>query len=69
MSTVQNQIVKSRVLEKVLTRRNVLTVGILFNSISSLSAFSWLLQYSSYTKNLSFCKEKHSNLLIQTKLE
>lgn len=69
MSTVQSQISKSRVLEKVLTKRNALTVGILFNSISSLSAFSWLLQYSSYTKNLSFCKEKHIKLLTWIKLK
>lgn len=69
MSTGQSQTIQSRVLEKVLTSRNVLTVGILFNSISSLSAFSWLLQYSSYTKNLSFCKEKQSNFFIQTPLE
>lgn len=69
MSTGQSQTIQSRVLEEVLTSRNVLTVGILFNSISSLSAFSWLLQYSSYTKNLSFCKEKQSNFFIQTPLE
>lgn len=39
-----------------LTKRKARTVGILFSSTSSRRAFSWLLQYSSYTQNLSFCK-------------
>lgn len=39
-----------------LTKRKARTVGILLSSTSSRRAFSWLLQYSSYTQNLSFCK-------------
>lgn len=30
----------------------------MFSSTSSRRAFSWLLQYSSYTQNLSFCKTR-----------
>lgn len=41
-----------------LTNRKARTVGILFSSTSSRRAFSWLLQYSSYTQNLSFCKTR-----------
>lgn len=39
------------------TRRKVLMLGILFSSIRSRKAFSWLLQYSPYTEKLSFCKK------------
>lgn len=31
-------------------------LGILFSSIRRRRAFSWLLQYSPYTENLSLCK-------------
>lgn len=41
-----------------LTKRKARTVGILFSSTSNRRAFSWLLQYSSYTQNLSFCKTR-----------
>lgn len=36
-------------------------LGILFSSMRSRKAFSWLLQYSPYTEKLSLCKtgEKH----------
>lgn len=43
---------------RTLTSRKARTVGILLSSTSSLRAFSWLLQYSSYTQNLSFCKTR-----------
>lgn len=33
-------------------------LGILFSSMRSLKAFSWLLQYSPYTEKLSLCKIK-----------
>lgn len=39
-----------------LTSRKVLTLGILFSSMRSLKAFSWLLQYSPYTEKLLLCK-------------
>ena len=44
-----------------LTSRKVLMSVILFSSMRSLKAFSWLLQYSPYTEKLSLCKteEKH----------
>lgn len=41
-----------------LTKRKARTVGILLSSTSNRRAFSWLLQYSSYTQNLSFCKTR-----------
>lgn len=43
-----------------LTRRKALTAGTLLSSTNKRRAFSWLLQYSSYTQNLSFCKTRHS---------
>lgn len=39
------------------TSRKVLMWGILFSSMRSRRAFSWLLQYSPYTEKLSFCKK------------
>lgn len=39
--------------------------GILFSSMRSRKAFSWLLQYSPYTENLSLCQiEKKKNHTI-----
>lgn len=43
-----------------LTRRKARTAGTLLSSTNSRRAFSWLLQYSSYTQNLSFCKTRQS---------
>lgn len=41
------------------TRRKVLMLGILFSSNRSRRAFSWLLQYSPYTENLSLCTTRN----------
>lgn len=43
------------------TRRKVLMLGILFSSIRSRRAFSWLLQYSPYTENLSLCTTRNKS--------
>lgn len=44
---------------RALTRRKARTAGTLLSSTNRRRAFSWLLQYSSYTQNLSFCKTRH----------
>lgn len=44
-----------------LTSRKVLMLGILFSSMRSRKAFSWLLQYSPYTEKLSLCKKVERN--------